>query len=267
MDKSARKSVPPKRRPTAKQIRQTALAQEAIKVIQRHIRGYDARDGYTTKNVAKFSATKKRRLIARARKLKEVLATPHETIKPRSRKERRQLVAFTRQRIPRAKHFIVHKPSDAHSIRFRRGRLSIRGKFPGRVDTESRYFLLPKRPKTPEDVERMVKAMLPEMPEGFYVILTGMLGDTGEPVEKKLLLRRLQEWMNTYGSTSRGDSTGFTEAIIGVRFMSSKLRGVEIEKGHIDRRRERQRTFNQAKRREFEKGIRKQTSRANRRKK
>lgn len=125
--------------------------------------------------------------------------------------------------------------------------MSVRGAFPGRVATESRYFLFSRRPKHPDDVGRMLKSMLSKMPEGFYTILTGLLGDTGEPVEKGALLARLREYMNTYGTKASGETTGFTESIVGFRFMSSKLRGAEVERAHVDMRRDAQRELNRAK--------------------
>jgi hypothetical protein len=95
----------------------------------------------------------------------------------------------------------------------------------------------------------MLKKMLSEMPEGFYSILTGLLGDTGEPVEKGVLLAMVQEYMKTYGIKATGEPTGFVESIVGFRFMSSRLRGAEIQRGAIDARRQRVKEENRKKQR------------------
>lgn len=217
----------------------------ALKTVRKHVHGYDTRDGYRVSDLTRLPAKTRKRLLKRAQTLKELEATPHDLVQARTPKARRSLLQFTRQRIRGAKHFIVHKPWDNYRVSIRDGHVSVRGAFPGRVATESRYFLFPKRPKTPDEVKEFAANLLKEMPNGFYVILTGLLGDTGEPVEKGMLLKRLGEYLSQYSYKGQTDvSTGFAEAVIGFRFMSSRLAGVDIEMGTKDSRRQSQREYN-----------------------
>lgn len=184
-----------------------------------------------------MSASKKRALINRARKFEQLLSSPYTIIAPVTTKARRSLYKFTHQRIPRAKHFIVHVPSKNHRARIVKGNLSIRGTFTGGVSTETRYFLFPRAPRSMDHIVEMTELMLPEMPEGFYSILTGLLGDTGEPAQKGTLVTRIRDYWYGYGEKGM--------QFVGYRFMSSRLEGAEVQRGRfVDQRRERQREIN-----------------------
>jgi hypothetical protein len=218
----------------------------ALTLVRKHVHGYAPEDGYSLSALGSLPLAKRRRLIAKAATLKELLATPHDLVRAPTRKARRSLVQFTRQKLRRAKHFIVHKPEDRYRVRLRDGNISVQSETPdGRVKSETRYFLFPHRARDPDDVEAMTRALLEEMPEGFYTVLTGALGDTGEPADKGMILRRVQEYMNFYSTTATGEDTGFTQAIVGFRFMADTLDGALTARNTVDHRRQRVREWNE----------------------
>lgn len=216
-----------------------ARVKASIRLLRAHVRGYETRDGFSLKNksIDELSAAQKRRLLNRAQKIEKFLATPHEILAPKTSKARRSLYKFTGQRIRGAKHFIVHLPSAKHRARIVGGNLSIRGTFTGGVATESRYFLFPHRPRSIDDAIEMTELMLPGMPAGFYVILTSLLGDTGEPVQKGAIIQRLEDYWHAYGDK------GFD--MLGYRFMSSTLKGAATQRERfVDQRRKGQKEVN-----------------------
>jgi hypothetical protein len=219
-----------------------ARVKGSLRLLRSHLRGYEPRDGFSLKDsgIDQLSSAQKRSLITRAQNLEKLLASPHTLLRATNSKQRRSLYQFTRQKLRRAKHFIVHLPSEKHHARLVKGRLSIRGTYTGGVATETRYFLLPRRPRTHDDALEMLQLMLPEMPEGFYSILTGLLGDTGEPTDKGQLLTRTRDYLLAY------ESKGFE--LVGFRFMSTTLRGMEIQRERfVDQRRQRQKEINRRK--------------------
>lgn len=242
--KTARKQIP--RRVVRLSREESQQLTSALKLIRKHVHGYGSADGYDIAGLGSLSSARRRRLVAKAATLKELTATPHDLIRAPTRKARRSLVQFTRQRLRKAKHFIVHKPEDRYRVRLKKGNISVQSETPdGRVKSESRYFLFPHRARDPDDVEAMTRALLREMPEGFYTVLTGALGDTGEPADKGMILRRVQEYMNFYSTTATGESTGFTQALVGFRYMADTLDGALTARNTVDHRRQRVREWNE----------------------
>lgn len=231
---------------------------EGIELLRKHIKGYGAADGYSLKTLDQLDSKKRRSILRRAAKLKELTAVPHDTIKTptrwakdsefRMRKERRNLNLFTKQRIRGAKHYIVHKPADNFHVRLDQGNVEIEGRFAGQVISRSAFYLFPRRPKYPKELVAMARKLLKEMRLGFYTILTAAHGDTGEPFERDQLINRLDEYLAAYEVDSEGNPTGFSEALVGFRWMSTSLKGAVVQRRHIDQRRQRQKVHNENKR-------------------
>lgn len=250
----------------------------ALAIVRKHVKGYDTADGWTVANLSLLSTRRLATLKKKAREIRAVLNAPHDLVKvpvnregKPNRKARRELYKFTHQKIRGAKHFIVHKPADNFSVRLDRGRIRISGTFAGKVSgkqrrqvvTETQFFLFDHTPDDEQNALRMLRDMLPEMPEGFYVVLTGQHGDTGEPVEKGQLLKRLQTYIHAYQTDSvaiydregkfvgrRETDTGFLQAITGFRHLSTSVEGLELQMQVRDARRRRQEDFNERLRKE-----------------
>lgn len=217
---------------------------EAITLLRKHVTGYASKDGFDLSKLETWDYNKRYRVIRRAEKIHELLLTPHDTIKARTKKEKENLFKFTGQRIRGAKHFIVHKPADNFKVGLRDGYVTIDGKFGGRVITRNQFFLFPRRPRYPKELVAMSRRMLKEMPDGFYSILTSAHGDTGEPVERDKLIEQLNVYLAAYEVNSEGASTGFSEVLLGFRFMETTLDGAVVQRRQIDARRQRQREYN-----------------------
>lgn len=235
----------PKKRPKiSRQKQQHAELKAAVKLLRQHVKGYEAAKGYKLDKLDKLEYHKRQRAIKRAAKLKEVLAQPHDIKVAKTRKARRALLQFTRQNIRNAKHFIVHKPTPKHSVSLEDGRITVKGSFRGGVRTETKYFLFAKKPRNLRDLERFTKRLLDEMPNGFYVLQTSAHGDTGEPFERGKALARLREYFFAYQTDDRGIPTGFVDALIGFRFMSTTLKGASAQRQQTSQRRLNQREYN-----------------------
>lgn len=244
---------------------------EALKIVRKHVKGYEPTTGWRIRDLDRITPQRKKTLLKKAATLKELLRQPHELVKAPTAKARKNLYQFTRQKIRNAKHYIVHKPADNFSVHVRSGRVLVRGHFEGKVRgkrrrkivTESAFYLFPKAVKHPDDAERMLQDMLDEMPEGYYVMLTGAHGDTGEPADKGSLLSKLRQYINAYQFAmttvldSRGVSLGrvstdqgFAQAIVGFRLLSTTADGMQLQMQARDIRRQRTAEYNEKLRRE-----------------
>lgn len=148
----------------------------------------------------------------------------------------------------------------------------IRGKFEGKVKgkrrakviTESAFYLFPRTAQDAADAEQMLRDMLDEMPEGYYVVLTGMHGDTGEPTDKGSLIARLRDYINRYQTDSvavydrsgnfverKEVDQGFLQAITGFRFLATEVDGMRLQMQARDRRRQDGEDYNKKRRLEL----------------
>jgi hypothetical protein len=248
---------------------QKAGIKSALELVRKHIKGYEPSAGWRISELDRITPARRRTLLKKAATLRELLRQPHEIVKAKVPRDRKILFQFTRQKIRNAKHYIVHKPADNFDVRLVRGRVHVRGTFAGKVRgkrrskvvTESAFYLFPKAVKHPDDAERMLKDMLDDMPEGFYVMLTGAHGDTGEPVDKGQLLKRLRTYINAYQFAMTGiydrdnklirrvqTDQGFAQAIAGFRLLSTTVDGMQIQMQARDVRRQRQADFNERER-------------------
>lgn len=238
----------------------------ALSIVRQHVKGYELRDGWAVKNFDRITPQRRATLLKKAASLKVLLRQPHDLVKaPINRatgksnvKARHELYRFTSQKIRGAKHFIVHKPDHNFSVSFVRGRVRVRGKFSGKVRgkrrskviTESAFYLFPRTAHDLSDAEDMLDDLLEDMPEGYYVMLTGMHGDTGEPVDRDSLRARLRDYVNRYQTDSvaiydrmgnfvqrRETDTGFLQAITGFRFLSTSVDGRDLQMAARDARR------------------------------
>lgn len=243
----------------------------ALQLVRQHVKGYSAADGWAVRELGTISRGRHATLLKKAATLKELLNQPHDLIRAPTKKARRNLFQFTRQKIRNAKHYIVHKPADNFDVRLRRGRVVIRGRFEGKVRgkrrskviTESAFYLFPQSVKHPDDAERMLRDLLPDMPEGYYVMLTGAHGDTGEPVDKGQLLNRLQSYIQSYQFAftniydrdnklvgRKETDSQFAQAIAGFRLLSTTVDGMELQMQARDIRRQRTAELNERRRKE-----------------
>lgn len=259
----------------------------ALQLVRKHVTGYEP-DQFSMKQLDAGEISPRRigTLKKRARDLRALLNSPHDLVKVPTRdgkpdrKVRHELFKFTHQKIRGAKHFIVHKPADNFTVSVVRRRVAIRGAFQGsvrgkrarKVVTETAFFLFEHTPYDEDDAVDMLNDMYDDMPEGFYVVLTGMHGDTGEPVEKSKLEDRLRDYSQRYQTDSvavydrsgnfverRETDTGFIQAVTGFRYLSSTVDGMEIQMASRDARRRLGETANRKKRRAQETAAEKRT--------
>lgn len=241
---------------------------------RKHLKGYEVSDGWSLRTLGegRISARRIGTLKKRVRELRVLLAQPHDLIQvptvkgKQNRKVRRELYKFTHQKIRGAKHFIVHKPANNFRVDLHLGRLRIRGEFAGTVQgkrrrkviTDTAFYLFAHAPDDEQDALDMLDDMLPDMPAGFYVVLTGQHGDTGEPVERGQLRTRLRTYIHSYQTDSvavydrqgnftgrKETDTGFVQAVTGFRHLSTTVEGMELQMQARDSRRQAAEDFNE----------------------
>jgi len=228
---------------------------ERVRLARKHVNGFDAKNGYDLRKVKTWSPQKIKKVTRIAATLRELTRSPHDIKTAATPRSRRNLIQFTQQRIRGAKHFIVHKPSESSKVRLVHGRVEIEGRYAGGVVSRSRFFLLPRRPRVPDDILAMAREMRPEMPRGFYVVLTAAHGDTGAPFERDKLIDHLRDYLVAYEVDAEGASTGFADTIIGFRFMSTSLGGAKAQHQRTDQRRERQKELNRKRQKEWQASL------------
>ena len=229
----------------------------AIKALREHFTGYTAKDGYSldVKKIAAMPAHRRRALRKKYTKTAQLLGAPHVIVAPHSKAERKVLRRETRQRFKGMKHFIVHVPASKRSTaRVVEGRLEIATKLPGKAAVEERFFRVPRRPKSPDELVTLLKGMLPEMPKtGHYVMIT-TAGETTAIVDHGSLTRQLQKYLHDYDKEKYG-AYRFLNQVIGWRWVRSKLAGKIIRQDRATER-ERLRELNRQQQEEYRRQAR-----------
>lgn len=214
------------------------MLRDDIRLLRKHVKGYEARDGYSLDKLAipRLTKSQVQRIRTQAAQLKRALERPHDILRPRSAKSKRSVSRFTGGGIRGQRHAIVERPSPESRVSIHDGNVEVTTKRPGAAATVERYFTLPRKAITADDVIRMLAAQ--GMPrKGFFVLQVGGR-DTGMPVEAgrwKTLVRR---YVADYSIDRRGRQTGFTGAITGMRFVGATLEQAEAYRRSLDQRRD-----------------------------
>lgn len=262
VSKSQRRVTAPKPRPPLQIDRnQRTALKGALYLIRKHVKGYAVSDGYSVSAVWRLSRSRQKAILDKAIKIRELLASPHDLVKVKNERDKKALRPFARKQLRRAKHYIVHKPDDRSRVSLNRGRVRITRRL-GRVEIDTVYFMFPHAPTSEDDAVEMLEDMLPAMPKGHYIMQTGAHGDTGEPASRGQLIERLRRYINDYEPVQTtvyavdeqgveravGNRTihqGFTQAVMGFRFISTSLDGAVMERENIDARRQAAKEFNE----------------------
>lgn len=239
------------------QIRQEKLLRdrEAIRILRQHFTGYEASDGYSldVRKIADLPRHLRRSLRAKYKKVSPLLSQSFDLVKPKTPAERKALRAFTHSRFRGMKHFIVKTPSAGSYVKMRAGAepgtafVELHTRMPMGVEVTEAYFLFSRRAKGPGDMATMLRKMLPRMPEGQYVLQTDTYGDTGSIVDKGKLMTRLHQYLSDYDQPKYGEHR-FMNRVTGFRWLSTTVRGAEVQQGERDTIRARAREWNRKRR-------------------
>lgn len=234
----------------ARRENEKAYLHDSIKLLRRFAHGFEASDGYALRNVASLSGRKLAKVKKLAALIRQEQAQPHVEKVVRSRKQRRALESFTGQRdIPDRKRFVVFTEQPAKTTvkvvtprrtkkpRPRKPRVELAIEVPGGIAREE-FFLIEDyldgdAPETFKDIKKALKKMLPDMPKGYYVLVTSNHGNIGVPHQRGTLMEMIESDYIHYdkvpGASSRKDDRGLAGVVVGFKLVSVTKEGANRE--------------------------------------
>lgn len=228
---------------------------ESVKLLRKFAKGFEAKDGFALRDVGQLRGAKLARVKKFAALIRQEQAQPHVEKVVRSRSERQALETHTGQRdIPDRKRFIVYtqKP-DQTTVKVvtpKKSKAKKKKKGPGKVRkphveieieaggtrVREEYFYiedyLGEPPETFKDIRRALKKMLPDMPNGYYVMVTSNHGNIGIHVPKRLLMQQLESRYMEYDKVpgaSQKDNRGLATVVVGFMLTSVTIEGARRE--------------------------------------
>lgn len=230
--------------PAAHRARDLNRLKEDVRFLRRFVDGFTVADGFDLRGLTTFSAKQINKIKKAAAPLKQVYVTPHVVVRPRSVQSKRALAQHTGQRSKSQRNFIVPVPAiEGTKVEVKRysktvkkkdksGRTRKTTKITPRVQVErtagtvkvrDRFYYLPRKPDSFDDIVDMVTEMLPEMPDGFYVMINSNHGMIGESTKKSRIIDDLNHFWRIYDMA--GVNTGLAGTVLGYRYVSDNLQG------------------------------------------
>lgn len=239
-------------------LKYTQLLKDDIKLLRKYARGFEAKDGYDLHRVVFIPDTKIQKLRYYAKILRREQSQGEEVTKvyrPRSARSVRAMETYTRQTdIPKRKAYrvpvqdvkthTVKVITRKHVIKDKRGRkikvkkaaVRVTHRFKGGRSEQDSFFFADYTntlPVTFDEMEALIKAMLPHLPKGAYVFISNVYGNISVLMDRDEILNEIAaKWM-AYDRMPDGetykDSRGLAETIIGLRRTGSTLEGAMRE--------------------------------------
>lgn len=118
----------------------------------------------------------------------------------------------------------------------RKPRVELTTRVKGGVSREEFFHIedyLGDTPETFKDIKKALKKMLPDMPKGYYVLVTSNHGNIGVPAQRGNLLDMIEQDYIHYdkvpGTTSRKDDRGLAGVVVGFKLVSFTKDGADRE--------------------------------------
>lgn len=230
-----------------------AYLHESIKLLRRFAHGFEAKDGYLLREVSSLTGRKLAKVKRLAGLIRQEQAQPHVEVIARNKAHRKTLISHTGQSdIPGRKRFIVFtdQPEKTTVKVVRRGkakpRLEVSINVPGGVAREEFFHIadyLDGKPETFDDIKAALLKMLPDMPNGSYVLVTSNHGNIGVPAQKRNLARMIELDYMLYdvvgGDGTSKDNRGLAGVVVGFKLVSFTREGAQREYRERLTRRER----------------------------
>lgn len=179
---------------------------DRVQELRRYVKGFDA-PRYNLREVDRWSASRRERVIDSSKRLRYLISRPHVSVAvPRSAQKRKALARFTQQHVPELKRFIVftEDPENTQLDYTPDGRVQMRVRSGPHTSYTREFFLwrdFTKRPPvTLKAARRVLKKMLPFMPEGRYAFWSDTQGMTGVPQGRDFIAQKLDDWYHAYES-------------------------------------------------------------------
>lgn len=234
--------------------REKIYLKEAIRTARKYVHGFEARDGFTLRDITQLRGPKLGRLRRTVGILRQEEAQPHVTKVVHSTRQKKALESHTGQRdIPGRFRYIVytdhpaettvhiHTPKKRKTKRApkltpeqealpedereftgkapRKPRVEVAMKLPGGTTREEYFYVedyLGEPPETFKDIKRSLKKMLKDMPKGYYVLVTSNHGNIGVPAQRGNLLKMLDTDYLHYDKVPAGAASKDDRGLAGV---------------------------------------------------
>jgi hypothetical protein len=242
------------RRAARKLIRDEMRFKAQLETARKYFGGFSAKDGV---KVGTLTKAQKARIKRAAGYVDANMKMLHVVKRPKTAAARRALrihTGLTRRGLkafpvaitaPGTRVKIIEKAERIAPTRAAKRKAKSAGKKPPRTRTVRRasiklerdvkgtriveqFFYLPSKPKTPTQLKSMIRKMLKTMPDGFYSLQTGAYGDISRPVERDLILEKLETEFAKYEAE---------QFLTGFRYMGTNVDKVARESREIDKRR------------------------------
>lgn len=197
--------------------REVAYLKESILLARKFGKGFEARDGYSLKRseIVRMPAARLEKLRRVSKVIRQAMGSPYLAYSPSSKQSRAAIARHAGQLFKGQKRFFVHTDFPEKSrVRVIDGRVEISRKINEKITIFDRYFYLHK-PRTWDDIISQIEDMLPEMPDGFYNIISSKYGQIGMHMHKKYILGELQRRWADYDRSA----PGFAGAILGLKWV------------------------------------------------
>lgn len=227
-----------------------AYLHDSIQLLRRFAHGFEARDGYDLREVAKLSGAKLRKVKKLSALIRQEQAQPHVEKVVRTARQRKALESYTGQRdLEDRKRFIVFTeqpektrvsvvtPKKTKTRRPRKPRVELAIEVPGGTAREE-FFLIEdylggEPPETFKDIKKALKKMLPDMPKGYYVLVTSNHGNIGVPHQRGTLMEMIEADYIHYdkvpSASSKKDDRGLAGVVVGFKLVSFTKEGANRE--------------------------------------
>ncbi len=215
---------------------------ESVRLLRKFYDGFDASAGYDlhTSNIASFNKRKLNRIRSLARQLRVEMSAPHSVIRPRTKVQREAIEKHTGAPRERGrKAYVVHVPNDKTkaTVRTRKGRASVVEvtKRSGAESTREYFYFADygrgAQPKSMAAIQKRVRRMIDDLPEGWYVLVSRDYGFIGAAMLKSKLLQEIDRTWLDYDKFKPGqnDSRGLAQSLIGLSRVSTTIEGMEVE--------------------------------------
>lgn len=218
---------------------------DRIEQLRRYVKGFDG-DRYNLRHIDQWTESKRQYALESSKRLRNLISSSHITVPvPRSRTKRKALRMFSNQDPREMKRFVIHtEVPEKTSVEFsERGNVRLRYRSGKRSFYKREFFLWRdfnrgKHPVTLQAQRKVLKRMLPTMPEGKYAFWTYTHGMTGKPQDKRFLSQVLTEWYHAYEDSQYAfRHEGFGKVLSGLVYLGTWRNMRQAEKKREKERR------------------------------
>jgi hypothetical protein len=197
-------------------------------------------DGFDLRHIERWDLRKIKKARERIAMVRTLTARPFVVKTPTTAKQKRALKHYTNLDLDSYRSFIVPvQDNKLDRIRIQEGKVTMVREYPGGGKGYQRLYLFKdynggKQPTTFNDMRRIVKKMLPDMPASIkgrdvsYILYTVPHGQIGNSASKDRVETLLTAYHNQYDANQA--HKGFAESVTGIYMSGTDIQIAKAEK-------------------------------------